>query len=105
MATDSVDLIVTSIPFATQYEYTPSYNDFGHTDGNAHFFAADGLPDAASCCACLQARPARCDPREGQDQASVQSWMVYGFTDGQTRSTPIASLFHCQKPRLRLSPA
>jgi DNA modification methylase len=38
-ATDSVDLIVTSIPFANHYEYTPSYNDFGHTEGNAHFWA------------------------------------------------------------------
>jgi len=38
MAADSVDLIVTSIPFATQYEYTPSYNDFGHTDDNDHFW-------------------------------------------------------------------
>ncbi|MBB3937699.1 DNA methyltransferase [Aureimonas phyllosphaerae] len=35
----SVDLIVTSIPFANHYEYTPSYNDFGHTDDNAHFWA------------------------------------------------------------------
>lgn len=35
----SVDLIVTSIPFSNHYEYTPSYNDFGHTDDNAHFFA------------------------------------------------------------------
>lgn len=35
---DSVDLIVTSIPFSTQYEYTPSYNDFGHTDDDAHFW-------------------------------------------------------------------
>lgn len=34
----SVDLILTSIPFSTQYEYTPSYNDFGHTDDNAHFW-------------------------------------------------------------------
>lgn len=34
----SVDLIITSIPFATQYEYTPSYNDFGHTDDNDHFW-------------------------------------------------------------------
>jgi hypothetical protein len=33
-----VDLIVTSIPFANHYEYTPSYNDFGHTDGNEHFW-------------------------------------------------------------------
>jgi hypothetical protein len=36
---NSVDLIVTSIPFSTQYKYTPSYNDFGHTDNNAHFWA------------------------------------------------------------------
>lgn len=35
----SVDLIVTSIPFSTQYEYSPSYNDFGHTDDDEHFFA------------------------------------------------------------------
>lgn len=38
MDADSVDLIVTSIPFANQYEYTPSYNDFGHTDDNSHFW-------------------------------------------------------------------
>ncbi len=38
MADASVDLIVTSIPFATQYEYTPSYNDFGHTEDNDHFW-------------------------------------------------------------------
>ena len=38
MAPDSVDLIVTSIPFSHQYEYSPSYNDFGHTDDNAHFW-------------------------------------------------------------------
>ncbi len=38
MATDSVDLVVSSIPFATQYEYSPSYNDFGHTEDNAHFW-------------------------------------------------------------------
>lgn len=39
MDTDSVDLIVTSIPFSNHYEYTPSYNDFGHTDDNEHFWA------------------------------------------------------------------
>lgn len=38
MADGSVDLIVTSIPFATQYEYTPAYEDFGHTDDNEHFW-------------------------------------------------------------------
>jgi len=36
---NSVDLIVTSIPFATQYEYTPTYNDFGHSESNAQFWA------------------------------------------------------------------
>lgn len=35
---DSIDLIHTSIPFSNHYEYTPSYNDFGHTDGNNHFW-------------------------------------------------------------------
>ena len=38
MPTDSVDLIVTSIPFSNHYEYTPSYNDFGHTENDVHFF-------------------------------------------------------------------
>lgn len=35
---ESVDLIVTSIPFSNHYEYSASYNDFGHTDDNAHFW-------------------------------------------------------------------
>lgn len=38
MTCDSVHLIVTSIPFASQYEYTPSYHDFGHSDNNAQFW-------------------------------------------------------------------
>lgn len=39
MADNSVDLTVTSIPFSNHYEYTPSYNDFGHTNDDDHFFA------------------------------------------------------------------
>lgn len=35
---NSKDLIITSIPFANHYEYTPSYNDFGHTENNDHFW-------------------------------------------------------------------
>ncbi len=35
---NAVDLIVTSIPFSNHYEYTPSYNDMGHTEDNAQFF-------------------------------------------------------------------
>jgi DNA methylase len=38
MEESSVHFICTSIPFSTQYEYTPSYHDFGHTDSNEHFF-------------------------------------------------------------------
>lgn len=35
---NSVDLFHTSIPFSNHYEYTPSYNDFGHNEDNNHFF-------------------------------------------------------------------
>ena len=38
MESDSVGLIVTSIPFSNHYEYTPSYNDFGHNEDTARFF-------------------------------------------------------------------
>lgn len=38
MEESSVDLIFTSIPFSNHYEYTPTYNDFGHTTDNAQFF-------------------------------------------------------------------
>lgn len=38
MPKNSVDLTVTSIPFSNHYEYTPSYNDFGHTEDNEHFW-------------------------------------------------------------------
>lgn len=38
-AESSIDLMVTSIPFANHYEYSPSYNDFGHTENNDHFWS------------------------------------------------------------------
>ncbi|HXR75186.1 MAG TPA: DNA methyltransferase [Bryobacteraceae bacterium] len=38
MPDNSVDLIVTSWPFSDHYEYTESYNDFGHNDGDTGFF-------------------------------------------------------------------
>mgnify|MGYP001605044893 FL=1 len=38
MKANSVDLLVSSIPFGQQYEYSPSFNDFGHTDNTEHFF-------------------------------------------------------------------
>jgi hypothetical protein len=42
MAPDSVQLVVTSIPFSTQYEYSPNYADFGHTDDDPHFWQQMG---------------------------------------------------------------
>ena len=38
MSSNSVDFLPTSIPFGTQYEYSPSFNDFGHTEDNEHFW-------------------------------------------------------------------
>jgi hypothetical protein len=38
MEANSVDQIVTSIPFGNHYEYSASYNDFGHNDDNKRFF-------------------------------------------------------------------
>ena len=38
MEENSVDLIVTSIPFSNHYEYTPSYNDLGHNEDTEKFF-------------------------------------------------------------------
>ena len=38
MPANSVDFICTSIPFGNQYEYSPSFNDFGHNADNAAFF-------------------------------------------------------------------
>ena len=36
---NSVDMILTSIPFGNHYEYSPSYNDFGHNPDDEAFFA------------------------------------------------------------------
>lgn len=38
MKSDSVGLILTSIPFATQYEYSPNYADYGHSENTKEFF-------------------------------------------------------------------
>ena len=38
MEDNSVGLIHTSIPFSNHYEYTPSYNDFGHNEDTERFF-------------------------------------------------------------------
>ena len=38
MQENTVDLIVTSVPFSNHYEYTASYNDFGFNADNDEFF-------------------------------------------------------------------
>lgn len=38
LETNSIGLHLTSIPFSTQYEYSPNFADFGHTENNAEFF-------------------------------------------------------------------
>lgn len=38
MDENSVGFICTSIPFSNHYEYTPSYNDFGHNEDTEKFF-------------------------------------------------------------------
>ena len=47
MESDSVGLILTSIPFSSQYEYTPSYRDFGHTDTSGGIALS---PPPTTCC-------------------------------------------------------
>lgn len=38
MEENSVDMILTSIPFSNHYEYTSCYEDFGHNEDTAKFF-------------------------------------------------------------------
>jgi hypothetical protein len=38
LESNSIGLILSSIPFSTQYEYSPNYADFGHTENNDEFF-------------------------------------------------------------------
>jgi DNA modification methylase len=38
MKDDSAAAIITSIPFGTQYEYSPAYEDFGHSEDSAQFW-------------------------------------------------------------------
>ncbi|MBD8389638.1 DNA methyltransferase [Dysgonomonas sp. BGC7] len=35
---NTIGLIHTSIPFSTQYEYSPNYADYGHSESNEEFF-------------------------------------------------------------------
>src|SRR5579871_5397330 len=43
MPDNCMDMWLTSIPFGNQYEYSPSFNDFGHNYDNAKFFEQMGF--------------------------------------------------------------
>ena len=38
MEENSVDMILTSVPFSNHYEYTPNFSDFGHNEDTKRFF-------------------------------------------------------------------
>jgi hypothetical protein len=85
LADDSLDLIVTSIPFANHYEYTPSYNDFGHTDDNGHFWAQMGFltPELRRAL-----KPGRIAAIHVKDR------ILFGSVTGE--GVPTLSPFHCE---------
>lgn len=85
MADNSVDLIHTSIPFSNHYEYTPSYNDFGHTDGNEHFW---GQMDYLTPELLRILRPGRIYACHVKDR------ILFGNVTG--KGVPTVSPFHCE---------
>ncbi|MFT3973306.1 MAG: DNA methyltransferase [Amaricoccus sp.] len=88
MAEGSVDLIVSSIPFGTQYEYTNSFHDFGHTDDDTHFWRQMGflIPELLRVLA-----PGRAAAIHVKDRIVPGGLNGFGF---QTLST-----FHCDAIR------
>lgn len=82
VAHNSIGLILTSIPFADQYEYSPNYADLGHSDGNEEFFEQmefltpqlyDRLMPGRLCCIHVKDRVVPC----GLSQMGFQT--VYPF--------------------------
>ena len=65
--TDSIDLYVTSIPFGNHYEYSPSYNDFGHNPNDDEFFKQmDSEAGPRGCDSCQRSRGVRQCHRAGR---------------------------------------
>ncbi len=82
---DSVDQIVTSIPFSNHYEYSPSYRDFGHTDDNGHFW---GQMDFLTCELLRMLKPGRLACIHVKDR------VLFGSVTGQ--GVPTISPFHAE---------
>ncbi|HEV2709128.1 MAG TPA: DNA methyltransferase [Edaphobacter sp.] len=85
MEENSVDLIHTSIPFGNHYEYSASYNDFGHNEDNAKFFdQMDYLtPELLRVL-----RPGRVAAIHVKDRIRFGNVTGYGF--------PTMDPFHCE---------
>jgi hypothetical protein len=83
--TDSVGLIVTSIPFANHYEYSPSYNDFGHTESNDQFW---GQMDYLTPELLRMLQPGRIYACHVKDR------ILFGNVTGA--GAPTVSPFHCE---------
>lgn len=82
---NSVGLIVTSIPFANHYEYSPSYNDFGHTEDNAQFW---GQMDYLTPELLRMLQPGRIYACHVKDR------ILFGNVTGA--GVPTVSPFHCE---------
>ena len=82
---NSLDLIVTSIPFANHYEYSPSYNDFGHTESNEHFW---GQMDYLTPELLRAVKPGRIYACHVKDR------ILFGNVTGA--GAPTVSPFHCE---------
>ena len=82
---NSIDLIVTSIPFANHYEYSPSYNDFGHTENNDHFW---GQMDFLTPQLLRILKPGRIYACHVKDR------ILFGNVTGA--GAPTVSPFHCE---------
>jgi hypothetical protein len=82
---NTVALIVTSIPFANHYEYSPSYNDFGHTESNDQFW---GQMDYLTPELLRMLQPGRIYACHVKDR------ILFGNVTGA--GAPTVSPFHCE---------
>jgi hypothetical protein len=82
---NSIDQIVTSIPFSNHYEYSASYRDFGHTDDNGHFWQQ---MDFLTCELLRMLRPGRLACIHVKDR------VLFGSVTGE--GVPTISPFHAE---------
>jgi DNA modification methylase len=82
---NSVDQIITSIPFLQKYEYAESYNDFGHTEDAGHFW---GQMDFLTAELLRMLKPGRMACIHVKDE------IEFGSVTGE--GVPTVYPFHCE---------